>query len=188
MSKRRPVSKEELDGIKDHFFMRGGLLYKRLPDGKFRQTGMYKDKAGRHTVNYYNKIWYLHRLAYFLYHDVWPGDLSVDHIDGDMSNNKKSNLRLLTPQQNQMAYNKSSDAFSSPWRGVYFCNEKKKNAAQITHNRKRKFLGYFTCGREAAMAYNIKAQELGFFPEAFNVVFEDVPEELLLKELSNECS
>ena len=185
MSKSRPVSKEELRSIKDHFFMQDGLLYKRLSNGNFRQTGMYKDKAGRHTVNYSNKVWYLHRLAYFLYHDVWPGGLSVDHIDGDVSNNRASNLRLLTAQQNQMAYNKPSGAFSSPWRGVYFCNKRKKYVSQITHNRIRKFLGYSTCGREAAMIYNIKAQELGFFPEAFNQVFEDVSQEVLRKEYSS---
>ncbi len=41
------------------------------------------------------------RLAYLIMEGEWPPDgLFMDHIDGDRANDKWSNLRLATPQQN----------------------------------------------------------------------------------------
>lgn len=178
MSKNRVVTEEELAAIKREFTVVDGLIFKR--NGK--QTGMFKDIYGRHTINFMNKIWYVHRLAYFLYNNVWPHDLVVDHIDGNKSNNTKDNLRLLTRHQNWTAYAKPTINSSSKWRGVYWDSTRSHWVATVTHMRKRVLSKRFRSEDEAALAYNYKAQEVGFLPQSFNKVFQDVHADLIENE------
>jgi len=178
MTRKRPVSRYEKEQIKLRFFMKEGLLFKVDKKG-FKQTGMYKDKRGRHTVNFLGRIWYVHRIAYYLYTEVWPGDFSVDHIDGDPSNNLEGNLRLLTQHQNMLSFNKPTVGAGSIYRGVCYDKEKRLWLSQIVFQRDRKLKKRFKTELEAALAYNYKAKELGFNKEAFNLVFKDVPQELL---------
>lgn len=67
---------------------------------------------GRYPLNGYRRIRITvagraltvsaHRAAFALYFGRWP-DAEVDHIDGDRTNNRRSNLRELTHQQNMHA-------------------------------------------------------------------------------------
>jgi hypothetical protein len=43
---------------------------------------------------------YAHRLAWFIYHGVWPSDM-LDHINRNKSDNRIENLREATNAQNQ---------------------------------------------------------------------------------------
>ena len=56
--------------------------------GRYRMVGIDKQYLLEHRV-----IWYLHHGE--------PGDMMVDHIDGDCFNNRIENLQLVTNQQNQ---------------------------------------------------------------------------------------
>ena len=47
------------------------------------------------------KHYLVHRLAYYYVTGLDPGDMMVDHIDGDCFNNRIENLQLVTNQQNQ---------------------------------------------------------------------------------------
>jgi hypothetical protein len=86
----------------------------------------------------------IHRLLgiYFL---NCPLDKSIDHIDGDRKNNALSNLRVVTIQQNQWnrtgAKGYSWDKGQGGWR------------AQISVNRKAKFLGVYATEEDARAAY-----------------------------------
>lgn len=44
---------------------------------------------------------YAHRLAWFLHYGVWPEHV-IDHINGDPADNRISNLRDITQQENTM--------------------------------------------------------------------------------------
>jgi len=97
-----------------------------------------------------------------------PLGILTDHIDHNGLNNQKSNLRICTAAQN--GYNKLP---IGKYKGVYY-NEsdgKMHIRAQIMHNYKTYFLGYFNTEEEAARVYDVKAKEL--FGEFANLNFKD---------------
>ena len=57
-----------------------------------------------------------HRLAYLIHHGTDPGDLMVDHINGDDTDHRIVNLRMVTAAQNSM--NRVTSARSGH-KGVY---------------------------------------------------------------------
>lgn len=110
-----------------------------------------------------------HRVVWLITHNEWPKH-HLDHINGDKSDNRLSNLREATPSQNG-ANSEISKNNSSGWKGVYRFGDNFR--AQIHVNRETKYLGVFTNCREAALAYNYAAKEhFGAFAK-FNEVFED---------------
>jgi hypothetical protein len=85
------------------------------------------------------------------------GGLEVDHINRDVFDNRRENLRYCTRSQNEM--NKGLNvANSSGYKGV--CGEGGKWRAQIKFRRNNLHLGMFLTKKEAAKAYNEKAKEL----------------------------
>ena len=87
-------------------------------------------------------------------------DEIVDHIDGDPTNNRRSNLRNCTQHQNSMNSRKRKNDASSKYKGVSWDKGRKKWRAYINLMRKQLFLGRFDNELEAARAYNDKAVEL----------------------------
>ena len=94
----------------------------------------------------------------------------VDHINGDKEDNSVENLRWATPTENNTGFRKTSNNGGSYYRGVNWDNARNKWRARITMDRKEHNIGRFDCEHEAAEAYNQKAIELGFLPEALNIV------------------
>jgi len=118
-------------------------------DGRYiKRTENYYKPCGKRTT----RAIYLHRIV-----NDTPEDLVTDHIDGDILNNQKSNLRSCTNSQNQM--NRKPIAFSSKYKGVHWYKRGKKWKATISINGKSKSLGSFLCEKEAANSYNKAAIE-----------------------------
>ncbi len=88
-----------------------------------------------------------------------PEDKHTDHEDGNGLNNQKSNLRIVTNAQNHMN-KKGNRNTSSKYKGVCWNKESNKWTSSITLNQKQTHLGYFTCEKKAAKAYDKKAKEL----------------------------
>lgn len=82
-------------------------------------------------------------------------DMMVDHIDGDGLNNRRSNLRVCTNQQNQA--NRGRQANQSGFRGVRLCGDRFR--AEIKVGGKTKKLGCFALAEDAAKAYDTAARE-----------------------------
>lgn len=83
----------------------------------------------------------------------------VDHINGNGLDNRKENLRVCTPNQNNFNMSKRSAMTSSQYKGVYK-HKTGKWHAQVRCQGKRYSAGYYTTEDEAALAYNVKALEL----------------------------
>jgi len=89
-----------------------------------------------------------------------PKHLDIDHIDGNRLNNQRSNLRVVTRQQNLWNNRVRSDSRTG-FKGVsYHPTKRRKYRTIITLNGKRIPLGYYMTPEEAHRAYCMKAKEL----------------------------
>lgn len=104
---------------------------------------------------------YAHRLAWLLVYGPIPSGMEIDHIDHNPSNNKISNLRLVTKSANRQ--NRAKDRRNkSGVTGVFWASHAKAWCAQIRHNRRTKNLGYFKSLMEATAARKAAEAILGF--------------------------
>ncbi len=82
-----------------------------------------------------------------------PKGKVVDHINGDRSDNRRSNLRICTQAENVRNQSIKSNN-KSGYKGVHWDAPRKKWHAHITKNNKTLFLGRFKEIKEAVQAYN----------------------------------
>lgn len=82
-----------------------------------------------------------------------PSGMCVDHINHDTLDNRKSNLRIVTKQQNQCNVVKR-EGNSSRFKGVCWNKRAKLWYAYINVYGKRSHLGYYKSEEDAARAYD----------------------------------
>ena len=102
------------------------------------------------------QVFLSHRMLYYLHYGELPAIL--DHIDGNPLNNSIDNLRAATLSGNARN-RRSAKNSSSKYLGVCWHKVAKKWRTQIKINGEVNHLGYFTCEKEAARAYNKAAAE-----------------------------
>jgi hypothetical protein len=80
----------------------GGLVWKKAFCRNLRgQKAGTKKKSGYCTVTFRRKLISVHRIIYFLLHGVWSTPKTpIDHINGNPSDNRIENLRMVTQAQN----------------------------------------------------------------------------------------
>lgn len=88
--------------------------------------------------------------------DSTPKGIEIDHINRDIYDNRKANLRRCSRTQNE--WNKPQ--LTGRFKGVSFEKRRNKWHAKIRCKGKQYFLGYFDYEIDAAKAYNEKAKEL----------------------------
>ena len=126
-----------------------GFLYWKNDRGarkvKGKRVGWISTSKCRRT-SYINlrvngKMHKAHRVIWFMNFGYWPE--SIDHIDGDGTNNKLENLREVSQLDNNknkpLPKNNTSGKI-----GVSFINRFGKWKASISHEGKKITLGYFT--------------------------------------------
>ena len=92
-----------------------------------------------------------HRLAWLYVNGEWPTE-DIDHIDGDPSNNRISNLRQATDSQN-LANARKPVTNTSGRKGVSWHSKGQKWQAHIRIEGKSKYLGLFDDLDAAHAAY-----------------------------------
>ena len=88
-----------------------------------------------------------------------PPGMETDHVDGDGLNNRRSNLRVVTPQQNQRNQRNKRHGCSSRFRGVTLHKPTGKWQAAINTGARTVYLGLFVDEIDAARAFDIASQE-----------------------------
>lgn len=76
-------------------------------------------------------------------------NLVVDHIDDDKTNNRLSNLQILTNRENISKQKRGTSQYT----GVYWNKRASKWRSHIKLNKKQYHLGYFDTEEEAGQAY-----------------------------------
>jgi hypothetical protein len=103
------------------------------------------------TVCVASRFYRGHRLAFALHFGLWPGGL-IDHINGDRSDNRISNLRECSNAENLHNTGKKSSN-KSGFKGAYFDKASRRWCASIKAFGKKIYLGRFDSKEEAAEAY-----------------------------------
>lgn len=136
-----------------------GQFVWRLSVSRFiGKTAGYKQRSGYIVININYTLFYAHRLAWLYMTSEWPPEL-IDHINGDKSDNRWSNLRLANKSQNA-ANTKLLSTNKSGKRGVSWDKINEKWVAQIRSDGKIRKIGRFLTIEEAAKAYEDEFKKL----------------------------
>jgi hypothetical protein len=108
-----------------------------------------RTRSGYQVLALNNVLYFAHRVAWLYETGAWPSGV-IDHIDGDPANNKFSNLRDSTQQQNTCNAKISSNNTS----GVTGVRQSSKGKwlASIMVNRETIWLGSFDDKQKAVEA------------------------------------
>lgn len=122
------------------------------------RVGFLVKRTGYHSIEIFGKGYLSHRLAWAIHYGEWPNG-EIDHINGDKSDNRISNLRCVDRSKNIQNIPKKSGG-SSKYKGVSWHKRIKKWQARITCSGVKKHLGYFSTEEEAYEAYVSSARLL----------------------------
>lgn len=145
-----------------HYDPETGVFTRKVSTSNNVKTG---DIAGRLVSDGYIRVkvrnidYYAHRLAWFYVYGTWPKD-QIDHINRDRADNRITNLRDVSCEQNHQNRSKSSNNMSG-YPGVYWNKRRGKWRAHIKHSQNNVHLGYFETIEEAVAAR--KAGELKYW-------------------------
>lgn len=121
-----------------------------------------KHSKGYVVIKIRRKLYKAHRLAWLHFYGTFPND-QIDHIDGDKTNNRISNLRDVSAQSNSR--NKKAariDSFTGV-QGVCYQKARKKYAVYISISGRPQQVGRFDHLHDAIAAR--KAAELLHYPD-----------------------
>lgn len=148
----RSLDREVRCGSRGVRKLKGRLMKIRLPTKTLRYCSVSLRK------NSTQKTITIHRMVAARFDPEWDCSLEVDHIDGDIMNNRIDNLRMSTSQQ-QKFNSKSRGNSTSTFKGVSWDKRRDKWRSKIVIDGKEIFIGYFNCEKTAAIAYRELAKE-----------------------------
>jgi hypothetical protein len=105
------------------------------------------------------QVYKAHRLAWFYVYGVWPTTPHLDHINGDRSDNRISNLREADFSQNQ-ANSKVRATNKIGLKGVSFHPLSGLWTARVVKGGKSAYCAYFKTPEEAHAAYKAAATRI----------------------------
>lgn len=153
--KINPITDQELLSLCNEYFHynEGYLFWKKIRRYSNRILG---NEAGNvcpvnkyYNISTFRKTYKSHRIIFLMHHKYLPA--SIDHINGDKTDNRIENLRACTQQEN--CRNRGASAINKAgYKGVYPVRDKWR--ASIRDDQTQLHLGYFICKHEAAKAYN----------------------------------
>ena len=123
-------------------------------------AGSIQRSTGYRRITVNGKRYRAHRLIWFMVHGKFPVDM-LDHINGNTLDNRISNLREATQQQNMQNQTKARSDNKSGFMGI--TPSRGRFRARIKLNGRSKHLGCFDTPEEAHEAYLAAKRELHDF-------------------------
>lgn len=139
------------------YTLKGEPFYFDLEDyDKIKDICWYMDTSGYVVNKTDSKITAFHRLVMGL--DESDKELQVDHIFHKTNDNRKSQLRIVSPSQNGMNKGKLTNN-TSGIRGVWFNKRTNKWCAEIQFHNQKIYLGEYLALEEAAKVRKIAEEK-----------------------------
>lgn len=129
-----------------------GLVEKHMNDGTIRKGPGSLTKKGYMVTRIDGKNHYMHQVVWRTVRGAIPEGQEIDHVNGDRTDNRLSNLRAITHKQNTENRREQSNSGTGV-KGVCWDKARKRFKAQITHEGVNHQLGRFTTIGEAQRAY-----------------------------------
>ena len=164
MHRYKDITVDEVREAFDYDEETGDLIWKIKPCKKVSigdVAGSY-DKSGYRQTGYKGATYFIHRLVWGYVHGQFPPK-DIDHIDGDRANNRISNLRAVSHQENSKN-SKLSKNNTSGVTGVYWHKKTSKWEAAIAINGKKIHLGLFNDFFEACCIRKSAESKHDFHP------------------------
>ena len=152
-------SNEILDELLDYDPDTGVFKWKKFRGNTAKAGSIVNNltSAGYKMICVNGRQYQAHRIAYKMFYKRDPDGI-LDHIDGDMTNNRIANLRVASPKQNQ-GNSKMPRHNTSGLKGVSWSKKSGKWAAQINRGNKKVWLGVYEDKNDAHQAYMKAAVE-----------------------------
>lgn len=173
MADKAPICIPEIRQLVRADFQSGKLYWLERPSGGMARRGAAifnarqankeatsLDKHGYLRIAIKGKTLFAHRVIWALAYDEWPS-MALDHINGNKSDNRLDNLRLVSVSEN--GRNQSLSAVStSGVTGV--CRDRRPGQwqAYIRVNGRKVHLGTFASLEDAAEARRIASNDAGY--------------------------
>lgn len=158
----------EIFYVDDNYTLRWKVrLSKNSPHSVGDVAGTLSKKTGYYHVNCFNTILVVHRIIWIMHNGDIPDGCVIDHINTIRTDNRLSNLRVVTEARNlrNLAIRKEN---TSGYVGVHYDNGRWRAMARDSLGRK-KHLGRFSDKVEAAKAvYWYKAWLLATYGEEYS--------------------
>ena len=119
--------------------------------GKVGENAGHLISTGYVKIGIGKKYYLAHRLAWLYVYGHFPKN-NIDHINGIKTDNRISNLREATFEENSRNVGITSRN-NSGFKGVYFIKKRNKWATRCSVNKKEIYLGSFDTAEEASKAY-----------------------------------
>lgn len=137
-----------------------GIVTRKITNRKYKAgsvVGSINNK-GYLVSNFSGSPKLLHRVIWFLMTgEPLCNSLQIDHINNNKQDNRWENLRIATPHNNGCNRGKQTNN-TSGFKGVYYNKRDGNWQCKLTSKGKVIHVGYFLNKEEAAIAYNIAAQ------------------------------
>jgi len=144
------------------------VLYAKVDAELFGELNKYQWSLHSNGHRYYAVRWQKPMMIrhIFMHHQIIgkpKKGMVLDHINGDTLDNRRANLRFVTPSQN--IYNtKMYSSNKTGHKGVVFNKKSNRYTAMIGFNKKKIYLGSFPHTadglKKASLAYKNKSAEL----------------------------
>jgi hypothetical protein len=118
---------------------------------------------GYRIVNKFKVQYYVHRVIWCLHHGELPDEMRIDHINGQRTDNRIENLRLVSVTENNRNA-RLQHLNRSGLHGVYFLKDSLTYRATIGVNAELLRLGQFKSLLDAAAARKSAELKHGFHP------------------------